>query len=261
MLAGILLLFLLILLLFIFISYYTDFYVNLFNNSLDSLLLELNIDFLNIGGGLSEGGNPGGGFPQGGNPGGGNPVVNFGAESQGNNSGESNESNSGRANLGWAAPDPEAANREDVFSNPWDRDYLKEDPVAKGWKPFDYGANVREDGRLFAREATIEAVLATYNPRSGIPPMNERQLGVLIDYRFENGLREQGFHNWTVDKLFPYDNLVDRTARERLFAHIFNERRTLVTAYREMVAGSGGPQWNNVRVTTYIINSLNRGLR
>lgn len=277
MLAGILLLFILILLLFFFISYYTDFYVNLFNSSLNSCLLDLNLDILNIEGGLPQGGNPGGDLPQGGNPGGGLPqggnpnpggggkflVWDSGVVSQGNgnNSGESYENILGRDMHTWPTPDREAINRTDGLSNPWDRDYLKEDPVAKGWKPFDYGPNVREDGRMYNRQSSIDDVIATYNPRSGIPPMSEKQLGVLVDYRFENGLREQGFNNWTVDKLFPYNNLVDKTARERLFTHIYNERASLVTAYREMNIGSGAPQWKNVRVTAYLINSLNRGIQ
>jgi hypothetical protein len=131
-------------------------------------------------------------------------------------------------------------------------------PHGPQWHPYHYSANVREDGQTYQTGNTSPAsVLWTYDPTGQLPPQNDRQLGILIDYRFEHNVRSLGFERWTVSNTFPGDSLVDRTARERLLAHIFEHRSNLPTAYGQLDLRSDRPKCDSVRITSYLINSLN----
>lgn len=101
------------------------------------------------------------------------------------------------------------------------------------------------------------SVLETYDPTGHIPPQNDKQLGVLMDYIFEHKVRSMAYAQWNVGNTFPSDSLVDNTARARLLAHIFDHRSVLPTAYKQLDIQSGTPKWNSVKITSYIINSLN----
>lgn len=126
------------------------------------------------------------------------------------------------------------------------------------WRPYEYMANVREDGQKYPMPSSSPAsVLETYDPTGHIPPQNDKQLGVLVDYIFNHRVRSMGYDQWNVWNIFPSDSLVDKTARARLLAHIYDNKSVLPTAYKELDLKSGIPKWNSVRVTSYLINSLN----
>lgn len=128
------------------------------------------------------------------------------------------------------------------------------------WHPFKYGPHIKEKGHYETFTASPETVLETYNPADDIPPMNDRQLGLLVDYRYEtlyvspNKIKGKWI---TALDIFPSDSLVDKIARERLLAHIYDYRSDLPTAYKELELGSGAPNWENLWISSYIINSLN----
>ncbi len=131
-------------------------------------------------------------------------------------------------------------------------------PQKPQWRPFEYHPNIKEKGSYPPDNHSPASVLETYDPTGKIPPQNDKQLGVLIDYRFGQIVRPRGFYYWNVSNVFPNDNLIDNTARERLLAHIYDHRSDLPTAYKELGINNGPPQWDKVRITSYIINSLNR---
>jgi len=120
-----------------------------------------------------------------------------------------------------------------------------------------YLANVREDGQYPTHNTWPVSVIETYNPTGDIPPQNDRQLGVLMDYRFGNDVRPLGWANWTVSKVLPSNSMVDRIARARLLNHIIDHRSSIPTAYVQMDVSSDTPRWDSVRITSYLINSLN----
>lgn len=126
-----------------------------------------------------------------------------------------------------------------------------------GWRPFHYSSNVREDGNSYTSGASPSLVLQTYDPKGNIPVQNDRQLGVLIDYRFNNGVKSLSYDQWNIANTLPSDSMVDKIAREKLLAHIFDHRSVLPTAYRQLNFIDGTPKWNSVKVTSYLINSLN----
>ena len=131
-------------------------------------------------------------------------------------------------------------------------------PPGSQWRPHHYLANVREDGQSYQTHNTSpDSVLETFNPTGNIPPENDRQLGVLIDYRFEHDVRPLGWSNWTVSKIFPSNSMVDRIARARLLNHIIDHRSDIPTAYGQLDVRSDTPRWDSVRITSYLINSLN----
>jgi hypothetical protein len=80
---------------------------------------------------------------------------------------------------------------------------------------------------------------------------------VLIDYRWTIELKRLGYNYWNIGNTFPSDSIIDKIAREKLLAHIFDHRSVLPSAYAEMNLLSGTPKWDSVRVTSYLITSLN----
>lgn len=124
------------------------------------------------------------------------------------------------------------------------------------WRPYHY-APIKEDGQRYETpNASPVSILETYDPTGNIPPQNDRQLGVLIEYRFEHNVRSLGYNNWNVSNTLPSNSLVDNIAKQRLLAHIFEHRSDLPTAYKELDFSSGTPKWNSVTITSYLINSL-----
>jgi len=130
------------------------------------------------------------------------------------------------------------------------------------WRPFHYPDYApRENGRHYpADSASPMTILQTFNPESGLPPQNDKQLGVLLDYRF-HCIRDWGYYEWNVKNIFPNDDLVDRISRERIIAHIHDFQRDLPTAYKQLDMASGTPKLHKVEVTSYLINSLNHSTR
>jgi hypothetical protein len=131
-------------------------------------------------------------------------------------------------------------------------------PGPPGWRPYAYLAHIREDGGSYPMNNTSPAsVLQTYDPAGSLPVQSDRQLGVLIDYRFEHYVRAMGYSNWNVANIFPSNSMTDEIAKQRLFGHIFDHKSELASAYEQMDMLSGTPKWHAVKVTSYLINSLN----
>jgi hypothetical protein len=127
-----------------------------------------------------------------------------------------------------------------------------------GWKPFHYLPMVREDGERYSDDVNPAAVLNTYDPAGDTPVRNDKELGILIDYRFHHIVKPLGYHNWNISEIFPSDSVVDKMARARLLGHIYDNKSILLSAYKESGMSSGiPPKWASVKVTSFIINSLN----
>jgi len=125
------------------------------------------------------------------------------------------------------------------------------------WQPYQYHSHIREDGRSYpTNNIPPSTVLQTYDPAGNIPPQNDREVGVLMQYRFNHNVRSLGYNNFTVSNTFNGDGIVDRMARERLLQHILGYRSRLPTAYRELDVYSDTPRWDRVRITSFLINSL-----
>lgn len=130
-------------------------------------------------------------------------------------------------------------------------------PQKPQWQPFKYSPYVKEDGQPYPQDTSPASVLETYNPTSNIPPQNDKELGVLIDYRFAHYVRRLGYSKWNVSKIFPSNGIIDSIAKQMLLAHIFEHKSDLPTAYSQLDLKSGTPKWDNVKVTSFLINSLN----
>ena len=134
------------------------------------------------------------------------------------------------------------------------------DPGGKpDWKPANYENLRKEDDSPYSSTyVQPSSVLETYNPADNNPPQTDKQLSVLIDYRFETRVRKLGFNNWNVHYIFPGNNMTDRIARARLLNHILKYKSDLPRSYRQLDVSSDVPRWKEVAVTSFLINSLNR---
>ena len=127
-----------------------------------------------------------------------------------------------------------------------------------GWQPFHYSPDVRDDGQSYPSDNPSPGLVTnTYSPIGLVPVRNDKELGVLIDYRFNDSVRPLGYKYWNIANIFPTECLIDKIARERLLAHIYEHRTEIPAAYAQLDMLSGTPRWNNVKVTSFLINSLN----
>lgn len=126
------------------------------------------------------------------------------------------------------------------------------------WRPYKYPDIVGEDGEPYQTHPSPAAVLETYDPNGSVPPSNDKELGVLLSYRFAYDVRKLGLINWKVSNAFPSDSIIDQISKQRLLAHILDNKTHLPTAFREVDAIKDGiPKWNSVTITSWLINSLN----
>lgn len=66
------------------------------------------------------------------------------------------------------------------------------------WRPFEY-QNLKQDGKKYdVFTASPASVLETYDPSGSIPPKNDKQLGVFMDYNFRFKVRKLGYDYWNV---------------------------------------------------------------
>jgi hypothetical protein len=77
-------------------------------------------------------------------------------------------------------------------------------------------------------------------------------------YRFEIQVRELGYRCWDVKHTFPSNSLTDKTARARLLSHILTHKQDLPSAYHQIDISLDTPRWDKVKITSFLINSLNR---
>jgi hypothetical protein len=67
-----------------------------------------------------------------------------------------------------------------------------------------------------------------------------------------------GYSNWNVQNAFPSGSLTDQIAKKMLFNHIFDHKTDIPTAYNQINVWLDVTPWDNVQITSYLINSLNR---
>ena len=78
-----------------------------------------------------------------------------------------------------------------------------------GWSPFHYVPGVREDGSFYSVDSPSPSlVLQNYNPAGDVPVKSDKELGVLIDFRYHHGVRAMGYRNWRISNVFPSDSMV-----------------------------------------------------
>lgn len=159
-------------------------------------------------------------------------MNNENASNSGNNNLEGNNTEGGNPNPKGGSPEPK-------------------------WRPYFYKYYRTDADELRTSDTSPDLVLETYNPTGDVPPQNDKQLGVLIDYRYHFYVQHLGYNHWYVNRIFPGGNIIDNIAKERLFAHIFDQRAVLSNAYNQLNLANGTPNWNDVRITSQIIASLN----
>jgi hypothetical protein len=126
-----------------------------------------------------------------------------------------------------------------------------------GWEPFDYSSTRKENGRPYRESLPSPAfIMYGYDPRGDVPPATDRQVGVLMDYRFGRFVRDLGYNHWNVANTFPSDSIIDKLARARLQSHILGNMRNIPSTYKEMDITKDNPSWDSVRITSHLINSL-----
>lgn len=127
------------------------------------------------------------------------------------------------------------------------------------WRPYNYEHQPKEKGgRYTSTYIQPSTVLPNYNPAEDTPPKTDRQLSVLLDYRFNKRVQQLGYCNWNVQNAFPSDSLTDQIAKKMLFNHIFDHKTDIPTAYNQINVRLDVTPWDNVQITSYLINSLNR---
>jgi len=87
-----------------------------------------------------------------------------------------------------------------------------------------------------------------YDPSGTVPPSNTRELYRLIRHRVDYQINVRGLSNVTVTTIFARDDIVNRIAKEMLFAYIFDHRQQLPTAYRALNLPDGPIRWHYVIV-------------
>ena len=126
------------------------------------------------------------------------------------------------------------------------------------WQPHNYVNLPKENGSRYTPLPTPpSSVVDTYDPRGTIPPASDKQLGVLMDYRFAHNVRSTGFNNWDVSHTFPSNSMVDRISRARLLNHIIKYKSDIPSAFNQLDVSLDTPKWERVRITSFLINSLN----
>ena len=126
------------------------------------------------------------------------------------------------------------------------------------WQPHNYVDLPKENGsRNTPLPTPPSSVLNTYDPTGNIPPASDKQLGVLMDYRFAHNVRATGFNNWDVSHTFPSNSMVDRISRARLLNHIIKYKADIPSAFNQLDVSLDTPKWDRVRITSFLINSLN----
>lgn len=127
------------------------------------------------------------------------------------------------------------------------------------WRPYNYEHQPKEKGgRYTSTYIQPSTVLPNYNPVEDTPPKTDRQLSVLLDYRFNTRVKQLGYLNWNVENAFPSGSLTDQIAKKMLFNHIFDHKTDIPTAYKQINVSLDDTPWDNVQITSYLINSLNR---
>ena len=87
-----------------------------------------------------------------------------------------------------------------------------------------------------------------YDPSGTVPPSTTRELYRLIRHRVDYQINVRGLSNVTVTTIFAKDDIVNRIAKEMLFAYIFDHRQQLPTAYRALNLPDGPIRWHYVIV-------------
>jgi hypothetical protein len=127
------------------------------------------------------------------------------------------------------------------------------------YKPYNYQHLHKENGSPYTSTyKDPSSVLEIYNPATNKPPQNDRELGILLGYKFNKDVRTLGYNNWTIKNTFPSNDFTDRISRAKLFNHIMKYRRDIPTAFNQVDISSDTPKWDQVMVTSFLVNSLNR---
>lgn len=100
--------------------------------------------------------------------------------------------------------------------------------------------------------------LNNYDPSGTIPPRTNHDLFCLIKHRLEQKTALHGCGTHRVSALFGHDNMINNIAKQMLFAHIYDHREDLPTAYIQLDAASGNLKWAcvSISLTSPILRSL-----
>ena len=129
------------------------------------------------------------------------------------------------------------------------------------WRPYNYKDHPNKRGIEVIPYIHTDYILNTYNPEGDIPPKNDRELSLLLEYRFDHNVRHLGYQNWNVDKAFPDDSIVDKISRARLYNHIYDNKKYLPSTFTQMDPKSDTTPWDQVKITSHLINSLQTSIQ
>lgn len=100
-----------------------------------------------------------------------------------------------------------------------------------------------------------------YDPSGSVPPANNHDLYRLILYKFTRSDLSGG-GTATVTKLFGADTMVNKIAKELLYAHILDNKAVLHTAFEQLDPLNHPGKWSKVSIslTSPIVRSLRNSL-
>jgi hypothetical protein len=73
-----------------------------------------------------------------------------------------------------------------------------------------------------------------YDPAGTVPPKNSRELYRLMKHRVDYQISSRGVPNVTVMTIFSKDDIINKIAKEMLFAYIFDHKEQLPIAYKAL---------------------------
>ena len=167
----------------------------------------------------------------------------------------------GGPNSGGGAPNPGGVPNPIVASDNDNDRALDSNRYNGTWRPFNYKDHPNKRGIEVIPYIHTDYILNSYNPEGDIPPKTDRELSVLLDYRFEHKVRSLGYKHWNVDKAFPDDTIVDKISKARLYNHIYDNKKYLGPTFNQMDFKSDNTPWDKVIITSQLINSLQKSIQ
>jgi len=100
---------------------------------------------------------------------------------------------------------------------------------------------VSNHGNSNEPEQAPNLTTTAYNPAGTVPPSNYQELYSLMEHRVEYQTNFRRVTNVTVTMIFSKDDIINKIAKEMLFAYIFDHKEEVPTAYRKLNLPNGNP--------------------
>lgn len=109
------------------------------------------------------------------------------------------------------------------------------------------------DGSNTDSATWVQQNSSAYDPSGVIPPSNAHEVGRLLEYRIlrTNSTMDCSSQNFSISRLIGGDNPVNNIAKQIIYAHVFDHKDELPTAYRQLdpLNAPRGARWGKVCIT------------